>query len=245
MRTAAPALGLLAVLALPACGKRSTSSIAVQVAAGSSHACAVFKDGTARCWGDVGSGHRGEGVTLSAKPSEWLGLNELVEDRGRANLVINLDDAVEVACGKFHSCARRKDGTVWCWGDARGERLGIDAKQRDVSWCAYPVRAAGVTDAVQVAAGDRSSCARRSDGSVWCWGAKSYGQLGRDTGSGMPSAVPGVHDAVDLQVEGNLSCVRRKDGSVLCWGQNDRGQRGDGTADERPVVAESHACRIP
>ena len=45
-----------------------------------------------------------------------------------------------------------------------------------------PVRIDGLTDAVEIDAGESFACARRADGSVWCWGANHLGQLGNGGG---------------------------------------------------------------
>ena len=245
MRWTVPAVGIFFALAFPACREQSTSSVAVQVTVGDGHACAAFEDGSARCWGEGRrTGQRGDGVLLSAFPRDWLGAYELrpkPEKVGlpKPNQVINLTGAVEIAAGSGHTCARRKDGTVWCWGDNSVGQLGVKDSNRSYQQLPYPVRAVGVTEAVQIAVGSRHSCARRADGSVWCWGGGSYeGQLGRDEEGRAPGPVPGIANAVELRAAENLSCARVASGAVLCWGENDLGQRGNGTAGDRPVVAE-------
>jgi len=79
---------------------------------------------------------------------------------------------------------------------------------------------------VELALGDRHSCARLATGQVMCWGDNRYGQLG--DGTGRPSSIPvlarGIEDAVQLSSSQNTNCVRRATGAVLCWGSNDRGQ---------------------
>jgi len=35
--------------------------------------------------------------------------------------VIVLDDAVDLVAGHCHTCARRRSGEVWCWGQHGGE----------------------------------------------------------------------------------------------------------------------------
>jgi|GEM_PF-3068226 len=93
------------------------------------------------------------------------------------------------------------------------------------------------TDAVDLALGERHSCALFADGHVTCWGTDQNGQLGngdelwgqRD----LPSTVTHLKDAEQIAAGDGHTCARLKNGSVSCWGQNDAGQLGtDSTVDE-------------
>lgn len=229
MRWTLPALGILSVVVLSGCWGDSGSAVATQVTVGRSHACATFRDGTVRCWGDSSAVLRGSGVLPTAVPREWARYFRWESEQAkRPNRVINLTGVVEVAASIGHTCARRKDGTVWCWGQNRGGKLGTEATRRYDDDRPYPVRAEGVTEAVQIAVGHEHSCARRSDGTVWCWGYP-WGEAGA-------IAVPGVAGATDLKVGGDSSCAIVSGGSVVCWGRGERGQRGDGSLERTAVL---------
>jgi len=88
------------------------------------------------------------------------------------------DDVAQVAAGLLHVCALKGDGTVWCWGANGYGQLG-DATLDDKA-APVPVTALGA-DVVQVTAGDNATCALKRDGTLWCWGANSSGQLGNGT----------------------------------------------------------------
>ena len=80
------------------------------------------------------------------------------------------------------------------------------------------------------------SCALRTDGTVWCWGANDFGQLGVGNADDqtMPQQVMGVAGAKGLVAGDAHTCVFDATGAVQCWGQNTDGQLGDGTmADSR------------
>lgn len=244
MRRLASILGVILTTTLPACRGGSGSSIATQVAVGHGHACAVFTDGTARCWGvAVANGQRGAGVMLDALPFDWTSLEALRPRPGMLGLstpnrVINLTDAVALAAGAAHTCARRKDGTVWCWGVNKGGQLGVPP---DTTWSGsipYPVRAEGIAGVTQLTAGDAHTCARRSNGSVWCFGENGRRQLGRPLGSDTPIPVQGVSSVAEVRAGGDVTCVRHEDGTVRCWGNNGHGQTGDGKVGSIPVFAK-------
>jgi alpha-tubulin suppressor-like RCC1 family protein len=147
--------------------------------------------------------------------------------------------AVAVAAGAGHSCAVDRDGAVWCWGDNADLELGSDGGSS-----ATPRVVTGVTGAVDVAAGDRYSCALLGDGGrVVCWGADDRGQLG--TGQAGASALPG--DRVDgsgswhaLTAGTAHSCAIDDDDTAWCWGDNTyeqvaSGAGGSAASPEEPL----------
>ncbi|MSR89488.1 hypothetical protein EXS53_00915, partial [Patescibacteria group bacterium] len=75
------------------------------------------------------------------------------------------------------------------------------------------------------------SCVAKTDGTVWCWGDNSQGQLG--TGNTTKSLIPvkvnitGVA-SVSAGAGGAHSCATKTDGTVWCWGYNGQGQLGTG-----------------
>jgi len=105
--------------------------------------------------------------------------------------------------------------------------------------CSEDVASRTFTDAVQVSAGVRHTCARRASGDVACWGFNLYGQLGDGASmhegciggfecSPMPVAVAGLTDSDDVSSGGEHACAHRRSGEVVCWGDNSLGQAGDG-----------------
>jgi len=84
-----------------------------------------------------------------------------------------------------------------------------------VSWDAIPGQA------TQLAGGYESTCARKSDSSVLCWGNNIYGQLG-PLGGGL-SSTPVVARPADVsQISGGIylgPCTIIPEGNVQCWGQ--------------------------
>ncbi len=84
---------------------------AVDVAAGSTFACALLSDGTVWCWGSNGWASLGVGTTSD-------------EYTRTPRSVITLADATELCGGGDHACIRRADGSIACWGRNRHGELG-------------------------------------------------------------------------------------------------------------------------
>src|SRR5205085_92485 len=82
----------------------------------------------------------------------------------------------------------RRDGTVWAWGDdSLGElgrescRAGGPPARSGRSPCpriGSPVPVRGLGQVKAIASGSDTAYALRRDGSVWAWGANSFGALG-------------------------------------------------------------------
>ncbi len=197
---------------------------AVSVAVGRDHSCALLVNGTVKCWGSNALGQLGTGAgsASSAVPV----------------LVSGLSNVVSIAAGSAHTCARKSDGTVSCWGQNNSGQLGDGTLQPRFA----PVGALGLANAVTVAAGGGHTCAVRANGLVQCWGANDQGQLGLGdfAARSVPSEVTSVSKITSIAAGNQHTCARRADGEVLCWGSNDRGQFGDGSAANRsffPVQA--------
>ncbi|MDQ3230651.1 MAG: hypothetical protein M3Q07_02440 [Pseudobdellovibrionaceae bacterium] len=98
--------------------------------------------------------------------------------------------------------------------------------------------AAGRT-AVQVANGELHSCALLDDGSVKCWGAASYGQLGNGAPTGQPSPPEQVinfgpgRKAKAIAVGLFHSCALMDDQTMRCWSRGLEGQLGVGSRDNK------------
>jgi len=146
----------------------------------------------------------------------------------------------------FHACASMSDGSVRCWGGNNEGQLGI--AQPVGTGATVPVEvelsSGRLSDVVEVRTGAASTCARRVDGTVTCWGANSFGQLGGalPIGPGVVGDPVVVTDGTAPIVATALSlgffsaCALGTSGDVFCWGLNGRGQLGDGTQENRNVA---------
>ena len=215
----------------------------VEVVAGGSHTCAVLASGAVRCWGLGASGQLGYGNEDS------IGDDELPASAGDVDVE---PDVVQVAAGALHTCALLERGVVRCWGAGGDGQLGYLCTE-DIGDNEVPATAGDVTvggTVVQIAAGEKHTCAMLADGAVRCWGQGEKGRLGygntEDVGNGTPLAIAG-----DVAVGGTVvqiaageehTCALLDGGAVRCWGEAERGQLGYGNTedvgdDETPVTA--------
>jgi len=87
---------------------------------------------------------------------------------------------------------------------------------------------------VDLDAGNRHTCALRTDGSVWCWGTNGSAELAQDPEVLLNSQVARqvetrwLGTAYALTVGGGHACIRADGGAVWCWGANSYGQNGTG-----------------
>lgn len=199
-------------------------------------------------------------------------------DRDRSEpprVVDGLTEAAGIAVGARHYCAVKRDGTVWCWGSNEYGQLGRTLEESDRcsspryqgnnGWvypsyaCAtQPRQVPGLVDVVEVDSSDATTCARKRDGTVWCWGLNLAGLIGDDLPAALevcpsapwepasltpppvpcrrrPGRVVGIADATQLAVGGNFACVLRASGGVWCWGGNSAGSLGTGDGRSSPI----------
>ncbi len=162
---------------------------------------------------------------------------------------------VELDLGILHSCGRRENGEVLCWGRNQDFQLGDNRSRHET--CAEPgsppedcsgtpvnVRYESgamrpiIDDATGLAVdGFSSSCALRG-GAMWCWSYET-----------VPAVAGGVAvlrefarldndltDVVAAGVTGSNACViQGSAGNVLCVGDNVVGQLGNGMISEQLV----------
>lgn len=107
-------------------------------------------------------------------------------------------------------------------------------------WLAQPT---GLTSVVELALGDTHGCARKTDGTVWCWGTNHFGELGNGTTTGpatspVPVQVTGLAGATSLAAGSDTSCATvAPSNEVMCWGSNPANAFMDGQGLDRHVAA--------
>lgn len=88
-------------------------------------------------------------------------------------------DVAQLAVGAEHVCVRRTSGAVACWGDNQLGQLGTGVIDHQPHAAPEPVR--GIANAIDLVAGDRTTCAVLRGGRVACWGYNEHGETGDGT----------------------------------------------------------------
>ncbi|HSP81926.1 MAG TPA: RTX toxin [Myxococcaceae bacterium] len=199
------------------------------IRAGESHTCALFNDGTLRCWGRNDSGQLGYANTFD------IGDDELPYTAGDVALV---GKGAKLAVGGNHTCALLNTGFVRCWGLNNYGQLGYNTTENvgdgeAIASYGY-VNLGGV--AIKIAAGLEHTCALMDTGKVRCWGRNLYGQLGYGNTNNVgddeqPWKVGDVSvggTVKDIVAGGYHTCALLDTGKVRCWGYNGNGELGQG-----------------
>ena len=150
--------------------------------------------------------------------------------QGDVGPALGISDAVQVAAGRDHSCALRRNGDVACWGqNEHGEVGDGTTTKRDT-----PVPVIRLAGATQVVAGMHHSCARLRSGAVSCWGnipgqIRSAPRPGRSFGDivnhSKPVPVGGAAGALRLAAGNSHVCAQLLGGRLACWGSFFPGDR--------------------
>ncbi|MDT4953778.1 MAG: hypothetical protein QOJ02_1916 [Acidobacteriota bacterium] len=187
------------------------------IAAGQSHSLAL-KETEVWAWGDNSQGQLGNGTTNGSSYPV---------------LVSNLFSVRNIAAGGNHNVALKNDGTVWTWGDNRAGQLGdgTNVPSRNT-----PVQVRGLTNVIDIAAGEGHTLALKSDSTIWAWGSNSAGQLGIGSSDDNPHPVPVqvgtvVPGITRIMAGGDCSFAIVYGGATWAWGANSYGKLGDGTSD--------------
>ncbi len=129
-----------------------------------------------------------------------------------------LTNVSAVATGSGHTCAFVSNGTVQCWGSNGQGQLGRGLRGDGDS---TPFAVNGMSNVSAIAAGYEHSCALTREGTVRCWGANYYGQLGpgvsADTAAA-PVTVTGLTGVIAIAAGGYRTCIVNSDRTVACWG---------------------------
>jgi cysteine-rich repeat protein len=212
-----------------------TSRRVTQISASWYHACALFEDGHARCWGHNDGYQLGTGNALDYGD----GSDEELRNLGD----LPLGNIRSIAASHFSTCViSGESGTdkLYCWGtNSRGE-LGVgNTAPRTSPNDNYPA-VLGATP-LQVVPGYRGVCSLLGDGSVRCQGSNTFGRLGVGAinhyigngigdGNGVGEfpndpalSAKGLPGPASALLSDYLATCALVQGEAYCWGSNSAG----------------------
>jgi alpha-tubulin suppressor-like RCC1 family protein len=144
----------------------------------------------------------------------------------------------EITAGAFHTCVRKFDGSVYCWGLDTNGQVGVsptvskcqdlpvqNPMQISIPPPTYqpcvdrPAYVTTLSSSPQITAGTNHTCVLNG-GVVSCWGGNFFGQLGN--GSLTDSTVPqNVNTSVSFTrlAAGDQGTCGLSGSGIFCWGQ--------------------------
>jgi alpha-tubulin suppressor-like RCC1 family protein len=137
--------------------------------------CVRRTDQTVWCFGNNGFGELGQGTTdaIQGDGAHWVPAKVPV-----LPAIVNL-------VGQYtYLFATDTTGAVWAWGENRygslgdGTTEGAACNNGKLACVTTPKKIPALSGMVEIAVGSSSVVARKSDGTVWAWGANTQGQLG-------------------------------------------------------------------
>ncbi len=193
-------------------GPRGASGVTV----GNGFGCVVHNSDPL-CWGANVLGQLGRGTQSLAPGLQPQRLDEIA-------------GMTQIDAGRDHACALTLSQDVTCWGSNSDGQLGLGPALTSVS-SPTTITSPPIVGMVDVSAGYDHTCAVRDDGTVWCWGLNSSGQLGNGStlDSNVPVQVSGLIDASQVSAGYTHTCARSTSGIIRCWGSGFVGQLGNGS----------------
>ncbi|WP_395737483.1 cadherin-like beta sandwich domain-containing protein [Prosthecobacter sp.] len=209
------------------------------VSAGQAHSLAVCADGTVAAWGSNANGQLGDGTTSSSTTPVAVVMSGALLGK----------KIIAVAAGAQHSLALCSDGTLAAWGDGSFGQIGDNGVlDRPTPVLVNMVGALSGRRVVAISASASHSVALCSDGTVFCWGDNTNGELGNggNTRSLQPAAVTTSgallgRSVVAVACGQNHTLALLADGAVAAWGANASKQLGNSstTASNVPVLVDA------
>lgn len=164
------------------------------------------------------------------------------------------DTWVEITAGDYHTCARRFNGNVYCWGLNNLGQAGVASSRTCSGYNCVDRPRLVLGSTWQVDAGRDHTCALDNVGTARCWGVSNYGQLGAgfygDSSASGPQTVPGRTFSSISAGQGS-TCANSSSG-VFCWGRIVNSVYGTPNPTQmlawggyqNLVVGHQHACAI-
>jgi alpha-tubulin suppressor-like RCC1 family protein len=185
------------------------------VSAGSDHSLGIKGDGSLWAWGANSNGQLGTGGEPEA-------------DQPVPVPVAQGSTWSQVSAGYRYTQGIKTDGGLWAWGINDEGQLGTGVQFTDLF---IPFQVTQGSMWSQVSAGYQHTLGIRTDGSLWAWGANSYGQIGiGESLVNQPTPMPVASGSSWFQASAGEfhSLGIKTDGHLWAWGSNYKGALGIG-----------------
>ncbi len=169
---------------------------------------------------------------------------------------------LQVAVGNSHTCARRADSTVMCWGpEAMKVPQALQAQKFTYISAGYEhtcgitedetIKCWGKSSNNRLVAGDslftalsvgtEHACGVRKNGTLHCWGRNQDKNV-----SDTPSSTDEHNPWTGVAAGNKQSCAYKRDGTFQCWGRsnNDRIKFNNNSKFSAMTAASYHTCGI-
>ncbi len=190
----------------------------ISITAGHQHTCALFDNGTVKCWGGDTDG------ALADSDNDDT-------DKYSPVYVLGMGSVESFSAGENFTCVllTLDDQRAYCWGANDRGQLGNGGDPFG--------QIEGLDNAVSLDTGQSHACALLNGGTLMCWGSDNYGQTGDAGVQGQtefdlsPVSVLNI-EGVEQVTTGKIhSCALLLSGDVQCWGHDLEGQLGDGNGE--------------
>jgi alpha-tubulin suppressor-like RCC1 family protein len=196
---------------------------ALAIGAGSSHSCALSRDGSLWCWGANGVPGTCYGQLGTSDDCNALsGTNRPVRP---VDLSEVSGEVVELVSMRDSNCLRTDTGLIYCWGRGTEGQVGDGANSSDNL---APTQVEGLSaPSIEVALSDCYGCALTSE-TVVCWGDHDDGC----SGDGQPNSAVELHSEFSFDETSALAgggahnCFSSVSGQIHCFNDNRFGQLG-------------------
>ena len=167
-------------------------------------------------------------VAASCEPADPTApADESSNDFGMIIWPLPVIDFAEITAGDNHTCVRRTDGRVYCWGRSEFAQTGRWSSTSCASGAPCvpePRRVTSLTfsTAREIDAGGNHTCALNGGGAAFCWGSGGIGQLGLANGVSITSndAAPVAGGITFTSIgAGLVSTCGTSSSGMFCWGR--------------------------
>jgi alpha-tubulin suppressor-like RCC1 family protein len=238
-------------------GDFDEDAAAIDVAVGGDHVCVIDAGRRTWCWGANDEGQLGDGTTTSRDARVITRPPRPAAIRAGSRHTCVLTETGSIVCWGANQNGQFGVGDL----EARatpGPRAGVgtptvtQGSRRSavrlpdgiLATPGFETRFVAIGDGfvavdAQVYFGEAHACGIRSDGTGWCWGSNSAGQLGdasAEPETELPVQFGSFTDLVQISVGNRITCALRANGEIVCVGENFDGRLGDGTTISRTTI---------